>query len=151
MTNKEKFMSLVSEKKTDTVAKNKERIRNRAMLRESQQIALKVLFKLDELGWSQVYLAEKLNVKPQQVNRMLRGKENLSLETQVKLQEVLDIPILASYYEKQLKVLDDLIITFKNSFEYSAPELIASNYLSGKVIKLKPDVLTYQCSFEETI
>ena len=49
MKNKEKFMQLVSNEKTNTLVKNKERVLNRQMLRESQQIALKVLNKLKEL------------------------------------------------------------------------------------------------------
>ena len=43
MSNIEKFTALVSSEKTNTIAKNRERIKNRAMLRESQNIALKVL------------------------------------------------------------------------------------------------------------
>ena len=57
MTNKEKFKSLVSDEKTTTVSRNKERIKNRARLRASQDIALKVLNKLEVLGWSQRKLA----------------------------------------------------------------------------------------------
>jgi transcriptional regulator with XRE-family HTH domain len=103
MTNKEKFKSLISKEKTATVSRNKERIKNRARLRESQDIALKVLTKLDDLGWSQIRLSKELNVSPQQVNKIVKGKENLTLETQVKLQQVLDIPILASYYENKIE------------------------------------------------
>jgi hypothetical protein len=47
MTNKEKFMKLVSDEKTDTIAKNRERIKNREKLRESQRIALKALLESD--------------------------------------------------------------------------------------------------------
>ncbi len=100
MNNKEKFLSLVSDKETPTAKKSRERIKNRAMLRESQRIAIKVLKKLDVLGWSQKLLAEKLGVSPQQVNKIVSGKENLTIETQIRLQEALDIPILASYYER---------------------------------------------------
>ena len=103
MTNNEKFKSLISKEKTATVSRNKERIKNRARLRESQDIALKVLTKLDNLGWSQRRLAKELNVSAQQVNKIVKGKENLTLETQVKLQQVLDIPILASYYENKIE------------------------------------------------
>ena len=101
MKNKEKFLALVSKEKTNTLEINSERIKNRAMLRESQQIALKVLNKLSLLGWSQKDLADKLDVKPQQVSKIVSGKENLTIETQIKLQNVLDIPILASYYENK--------------------------------------------------
>jgi plasmid maintenance system antidote protein VapI len=109
MKNKEKFLALVSKEKTNTLEINSERIKNRAMLRESQQIALKVLNKLSLLGWSQKDLAGKLDVKPQQVSKIVSGKENLTIETQIKLQNVLDIPILASYYENKqtnLKLLE---------------------------------------------
>ncbi len=109
MKNKEKFLALVSKEKTNTLEINSERIKNRAMLRESQQIALKVLNKLSLLGWSQKDLAGKLDVKPQQVSKIVSGKENLTIETQIKLQNVLDIPILASYYENKqinLKLID---------------------------------------------
>ena len=53
MTNKEKFLSLVTTDDSNTIKKVKERQLNRERLRESQQIALKVLLKLDEIGWSQ--------------------------------------------------------------------------------------------------
>jgi transcriptional regulator with XRE-family HTH domain len=99
MTNKEKFFNLVSKEKTDSLERNRTRIKNRAMLRESQKIALKILLKLDELKWKQSDLARVMEVSPQQINKIVSGKENLSIETQIKLQTILDIPILASYYE----------------------------------------------------
>jgi transcriptional regulator with XRE-family HTH domain len=148
MSNKEEFLKLVSKEKTSTLKEIKDRIRNRAMLRESQQIALKVLFKLDELGWSQVDLAVKMKVKPQQVNRILRGKENLSLDTQVKLQEILDIPILASYYEKQFKVIENLILKFKDVRKYDDVKPVVANYGSGKIVKLQPNTFSNNCSYQ---
>ena len=97
MNNKEKFLRLVSEEKTTTLERNKERIKNRAMLRESQKIALKVLSKLEELNWTQKDLAREMSVSPQHINKIVKGKENFSIDTQIKLQTILDIPILASY------------------------------------------------------
>jgi transcriptional regulator with XRE-family HTH domain len=101
MTNKEKFLQLVSKEDNNTLKEIKQRIKNRAMLRESQQIAIKVLMKLDELGWSQKDLAQKMEVSPQQITKIVSGKENLTIETQIKLQNILDIPILATYYENK--------------------------------------------------
>ncbi len=102
MTNKMKFLKLVSNEESNVLAEIKERINNRAMLRESQKIALKVLMKLDELEWTQRELAIKMGVSPQQISKIVSGKENLTIETQVKLQSILDIPILASYYEYKI-------------------------------------------------
>ena len=63
---------------SDTLAKNKERIKNRDMLRESRKIALKVLIKLDEIKMSKRQLAEQMNVTPQQISKIVSGKENLT-------------------------------------------------------------------------
>jgi plasmid maintenance system antidote protein VapI len=110
MTKKEKFLALVSKEPTDSLERNRERIRNRAMIRESQKIALKILLKLDEIGWKQTDLARAMFVSPQQINKIVSGKENLSIETQIKLQTILDVPILASYYEDKMKHSEEIVI-----------------------------------------
>ena len=104
MTNKEKFLALVSEEDSGTMVDIKKRVQNREMLCESQQIALKVLMKLDELSWSQKDLAKAMNVTPLAISKILSGKENLTIETQIKLQNILDIPILTSYYENKTQI-----------------------------------------------
>jgi transcriptional regulator with XRE-family HTH domain len=121
MTNKEKFLALVSKEKTDTLQRSAERIKNREILRESQQIALKVLDKLDELNWTQRRLAEELGVSPQQVSKIVSGKENLTLETQVKLQNVLNIPILATHYERAIKKFIMEIVAFTKKYDVKKP------------------------------
>lgn len=103
MSNKENFLKLVSKEKSVTLANVKVRIKDRAMLQESQKIALKVLLKLEEMQWTQRDLAKALAVKPQQITKIVSGKENLTIETQIKLQTILDIPVLASYYENKNK------------------------------------------------
>ena len=114
MTNKDKFLALVSEEDSKVLDRNRDRIRNRAMLRESQQIALKVLLKLDELGWTQKELANRMDVSPQQISKIVSGKENLTIESQIKLQTILDIPILASYYEQQM---EEMILSFEKRID----------------------------------
>lgn len=98
--NREKFLELVSKESTNTSEKNKEMIANREWLRVSRDIAFKILEKLDELGWTQKELAEKMEVSPQYISKMLKGSENLTLESLAKIQRILEIPILASYYEQ---------------------------------------------------
>jgi transcriptional regulator with XRE-family HTH domain len=149
MTNKERFLKLVSDEKTDTIERNRERIKNRAMLKESQKIALKILLKLDELSWTQKDLAKKMGVSPQQVNKIVSGKENLTLETQIKLQNILDIPILASYYEKKSKETKEHIKTFTQNLVYALNEReLVNNYTSCRVIKMgirqKSKISSYQ-------
>jgi plasmid maintenance system antidote protein VapI len=45
-----------------------------------------------------------MNVSAQQVNKIVSGRENLTLETIVKLENVLDISILHSTHKKKQKI-----------------------------------------------
>lgn len=139
MTNKDKFNQLVSGEDNKTLADVKKRIKNRAMLRESQQIALKVLMKLDDFGWSQKDLAKAMEVTPQQITKIVSGKENLTIETQIKLQHILDIPVLASYYENKMTEMDQRIVTFEKRVDKMVVQAIenSNNYQSTKVLKLE--------------
>ena len=139
MTNKDKFNQLVSGEDNSTLADVKKRIKNRAMLRESQQIALKVLMKLDDFGWSQKDLAKAMEVTPQQITKIVSGKENLTIETQIKLQHILDIPVLASYYENKMTEMDQRIVTFEKRVDKMVVQAIeySNNYQSTKVLKLE--------------
>lgn len=138
MTNKDKFLSLVSDEDTKTIKEINERIKNRAMLRESQKIALKVLKKLDDLGWSKKDLAEKMEVSPQQISKIVSGKENLTIDTQVKLQNVLDIPILASYYEQKITNIHQQILIQEKQVDIITAQIndIKADYIVCKAVKL---------------
>ncbi len=91
---KEKFQTLVSPVKTKTNQRIKDRDANKPHLEISQAIAIKVLEKLDKLGWSQKELALKKGVSPQQISKIVRGTENLTLESLVKIEKVLGIQLL---------------------------------------------------------
>jgi transcriptional regulator with XRE-family HTH domain len=152
MTNKEKFLALVSKEKSFTLEENKKRIKNRAMLRESQQIAIKVLKKLDEIGWSQKDLAAEMNVTPQQVNKIVKGQENLTLETQLRLQTVLDIPILASYYEAKWNSDKESVFAMEKvvqNIELYA-DITPSRYqYSAEIFRLEPNKYSSSYSYQE--
>jgi antitoxin component HigA of HigAB toxin-antitoxin module len=68
---------------------------NASWLRHSQQIAVKVLLKMKELHLTQKALAERMNCTQQYVSKILKGKENLSLDTISKLEEALQINLIA--------------------------------------------------------
>ena len=51
---------------------------NKSWLRHSQNIAMLMLDRMEELGMSQKQLAEKMNCSPQYISKVLRGRENLS-------------------------------------------------------------------------
>jgi transcriptional regulator with XRE-family HTH domain len=71
------------------------RSENRAWLKHSQAIAIRILRTLRAKNVSQKELAEKIGVSPQQVNKIVKGRENLTLETISKLEAALDIVLLA--------------------------------------------------------
>ena len=69
--------------------------KNIGWLKRSSKIAFRILCELDEQGISQKELASRMDVSPQYVNKIVKGKENLSLETIWKLEEALGISLIS--------------------------------------------------------
>lgn len=67
---------------------------NKNWLRYSQSIAMKMLDKMEELHLSQTQLADKMGCSQQYISKVLRGQENLSIETIAKIESALSIQIL---------------------------------------------------------
>jgi len=71
------------------------RIQNKKWLSYSSNIALRVLAALEESEqMTQKNLAEMVGVSPQYINKVLKGQENLSLQTIAKLSEALNIELI---------------------------------------------------------
>ena len=71
------------------------RIENKKWLSYSSNIALRVLAALEESEeMTQKTLAEKVGVSPQYINKVLKGQENLSLQTIAKLSEALNMELI---------------------------------------------------------
>jgi transcriptional regulator with XRE-family HTH domain len=105
----EKFFSLVSDETSVFEKKAIWRIENHKWLMLSAKIAIKTLSALRNKGISQKDLADKMNVSPQYINKIVKGQENLSLETITKLEAALGIQLIE-------------IIGFTNSVEYMLPK-----------------------------
>lgn len=75
------------------------RQKNKSWLRYSQLIAIKMLEKMNELGLTQKALAERMNCSQQYISKVLRGQENLSIETICKIEDALDIELLPKVVE----------------------------------------------------
>src|SRR5579872_2655139 len=72
------------------------RIKNHKWLRYSGNIALRVLAAMEEReGMTQKKLAELLGVSPQQISKIIKGQENLTLETIAKLSEALGVELIS--------------------------------------------------------
>ena len=91
----DKLETIVSEEKSDWPEKAKYRADNRDWLKKSQAIAIKVNGLIRDKGISQKELAQLLKVSPQQVSKILKGQENLTLETISKLENALETTLIA--------------------------------------------------------
>ena len=67
---------------------------NETWLRYSQHIAMLMLDRMEELEMNQKQLAEKMNCSRQYISKVLKGRENLSLETLAKIENALGISII---------------------------------------------------------
>ena len=83
---------------------------NREWLRYSQYIAIRMLSRMDELHITQTILAEKMGCSQQYISKVLKGKENLSLETISKIESALDFDLAKS------------ALSFVTEYDYSEPE-----------------------------
>jgi len=67
---------------------------NWSWLQHSQRIAAKVLLQMKQQGLTQKALADRMGCTQQYVSKILKGKENLSLDILTKLENALGINII---------------------------------------------------------
>lgn len=91
---KERLSKLTSDQPSRWKEKAKFRRENREWLKKSAAIALKILAALEEQGLSQKGLADRMQVSPAQINKIVKGHENLTLETITNLEMALGIEII---------------------------------------------------------
>lgn len=97
-TDKELSVLKKHEVKTNWKENAQWRRENRRWLRYSGFIALTVMHRLEELKMSQKELAEKMKCSPQYVSKLLKGSENLTLDTLSKLEECLDLDLVRNAF-----------------------------------------------------
>lgn len=103
-TNREKFNKIATSTDTKLLEEIAYRNANRDWLRRSNRIAAKILMALKEQKMTQKDLAEEMNVTPQYINKLVKGGENLTIETITKLENILNIVIFAdSIEDKSIK------------------------------------------------
>ena len=75
---------------------------NKSWLRYSQQIAMQMLGKMEETGLNQRGLAERMVCSQQYVSKILKGQENLSIETICKIEDALELELLPKAVELEM-------------------------------------------------
>jgi plasmid maintenance system antidote protein VapI len=124
---RKKIEKIAVDDKSNWLQKAKYRRENRKWLRKSQAIALRVLSVLDEKGIQQKELAEAMEVSPQQVSKIVKGKQNLTLQTISKLENVLkislfEVPRQSSKIEVETKKAVKANYDKKGKRQYTAKE-----------------------------
>ena len=92
--NKINFEKLISKEKSGWLEKAQWREDNSAWLDKSALIAMKILKAIRDQKTSQTKLADKMEVTAQYINKIVKGNENLSLETISKLEMALGIQLI---------------------------------------------------------
>ncbi len=94
-----KKLAALSQGKTGNATERiKKRRQNEAWLKKSKAIAIMVLSTLRAKSISHTELATLMDVSPQQIGKIVKGTENLTIETITKLEDALGmilIPIAA--------------------------------------------------------
>ena len=68
---------------------------NKAWLQHSQHIAVKVMLFMKQEQLTQNSMAQRLGCTQQYISKILKGKENMSLETLTKLEQTMGIQIIS--------------------------------------------------------
>ena len=124
----EKLQQISVPAPSDWKEKAQWRKENRDWLRKSGKIAVAILDAIDAIpGMNQKVLAEKMGVSQQYISKIVKGQENLSLQTVCKLESALGVTLVevkkyqttetvvpARYYEKHWQ-------TYQHTFTEESP------------------------------
>jgi transcriptional regulator with XRE-family HTH domain len=102
--NLKKLDSLTSSEPSKWIEKAEQRKKEERWKDVSFNVALKVLRTLREKNMTQKDLAERMNVSPQYISKIVKGSENLSLETITALGEVLSVDLFLAISQYNVSV-----------------------------------------------
>jgi ribosome-binding protein aMBF1 (putative translation factor) len=82
---------------------------NKAWLKKSTTVALRVLDALDHKGWSQSDLARELGVSRQQVSKLVKGQSDFKFSTVSQLEKALNIQLQTILLENEQVMTEEMI------------------------------------------
>ena len=116
MGNKEKFLGLVSAKDDQWIAGFEADIANEEAFDANMRIVLKIIDFMKREGLKQKELAARLEVSPQYINKLLRGKENIKVETAILYGRKLGIELIAIPSENEFPIQEQVYSAIKSCF-----------------------------------
>jgi transcriptional regulator with XRE-family HTH domain len=141
--NTKRFLELVSPKESGWLEKAIWRQENEDWLDLSFSIAVKILSALREnknadnsLPKNQKELAEVMGCTPQYINKLLRGQENLQIETICKIQRILNIRLIEVPSNTMAKTIQfQPSEIWVNNLKSTSPSLTSVNRFSKKAFE----------------
>ncbi len=123
----------------------KKRIENEDWLEYSFLIALRILRYLKTNNISQKILAERIGFSPQYLNKVLKGRENLTLETICKIQKEINVPLIQipSFFGDMEFKYDSIHINIQESSYHSKVIKLESIYQRNKKEVVSSDYQEY--------
>ena len=128
--NVDKLAEIAKPQSEEAKAKAHYRRENREWIRMSQDIALSVHYYLRKSGMSQKDLAEKMAVSAAYIGKLLKGNENLTLETICKLQNAIGEELLSLTHPYSFKQVLELS-TYRSAF---VNNVISDKYTQTQVV-----------------
>lgn len=102
--NRTKLDAMAKPRTTENIKRSQQRTKNREWMRMSQNIALGIHRHLRMTNTTQKEFAALMGVTPAYIGKLLKGQENLTLETIWKIQELIGISFFTSpfcYHDNQ--------------------------------------------------
>lgn len=106
----------------------------------AKKIAFKIFYALKSKNYSQKDLAEKLNVSPQNISKMLKG-EDFKISTLIKFEDALDINLIDRDIHSRKNLQINLSIEFKTTIRIKhknqlpqSPVLLKEKFVDGNSI-----------------
>src|SRR5690554_5914 len=97
-----KLNALAEHASAKAVNDAKWRRENKDWLAKSFDIAIGVLAAMKAKGWNQKKLAEEMDVSEQHVSKIVKGKENFTLQTITKLERVLNVRLVQTFLSENV-------------------------------------------------
>ena len=131
----EKLAQIAKQRSEVEVVRAKERKKNHEWLRMSQDIALSLHHYLRTADMSQKELAARMGVSAAYVGKLLKGCENLTLETICKIQSVIGenlVTVARPYVARvilQIAPMGTFSTSAVESEKYCCRQVVQSNYI----------------------
>lgn len=137
-TKKEKLNEYILREPSDWMSQADYYEVNKDWLDKSALIAIKILSTLRSQSITQKALAENIRVSPQYINKVVKGQENLSLETICKIEKSLGISLISVPTYESTQVI-------ANSFTYAS---YAINRNESKPIGSEKSAYKSECNYQ---